>query len=326
MDQISSGFQTSQGEIILFTVLFSLILLGLVAGQIVRMRRSKKPKKRSGPPRPPVLRSHNQPRREQIRLNYREQQTLDKLAWFLKDPSRSDALLDDHPMLIKIARRGIREGVVKELDVHRLARAVGADTTPLKIAPHSTHTIPAGAEISVSSAAMAMGSGVVQISNESGVQVRMLKGEKNFTSGESVDVICYSGEGMYQFHTTVLSIEEKNMLLRHSPHVQFAQRRAYRRREIAMPVMIRMPGIDHKPLSGTTVDLSIGGAAITSRKKKLGVGTFLELAIDMGAPAPVTVQGTVVRVSRRGKTAHISFSGVDPQARHRLFRRLIRAG
>ncbi len=326
MDQFSSGFQTSQAEIILFSVLFGLILVGLVVGQIMRSRTAAKAARTRKPPREPVLRRTSQPRREHVQLGYKEQQTLDRLAWFLKDPSKADTLLDDHAALLKVSRRGIREGVVKELDVHRLARRVGADTSALRIAGHSTQTIPTGAEVSISTAAMAMGNGVVQLSSEAGVQVRFTKGEGNFSAGEAVDVVCYSSEGMYQFHTTMLSVTGKNALLRHTPHVQYAQRRTYRRREIEMPVRIRMPGIDHKPLDAVTVDMSIGGAAVTNRKKQLGLGAFVELSIEIGSAAPLVVQGTVVRLSKRNKVAHVSFSGMDQQVRHRLFRRLIRAG
>jgi hypothetical protein len=326
MDQFSSGFQTSQVEVIIFLGILGAILLSLAIGQIIRVRRKDKPRKRQGPPREPVLRSHSTPRVDRVELGVREQQTLDKLAWFLKDPSRSEDLLQDHSLLVKVGRRALREGVAQELEIIRLLRRVGADPAPLKSAPHTTYTVPAGAEASLSTPAMAMGTGVIQISEPAGLQILVSKGENNFNPGDPVDAVCYAPQGMYQFHTSVIGRTGKHLLLNHTNHVRFAQRRKYRRREIAMTVTITMPGINHKPLTGVTQDLSIGGAAITNPRKKLGIGAYVELAIEAGTAAPLVARGTVVRLSRRKKTAHVSFSGLDEKTRHRLFRRLIQAG
>ncbi len=328
MEGISSGFQTSTVEVVIFLVLLGAIVLGILVAQILRKRAAvREQKRRAASPKKPILRTYAQTTRQEPSLSSRERATLDRLAWLLKDPTKSERLLQDDSLVLKVARQGIREGVVSEMEVMRLLRRLQVDVTPLKQKDTaSTAVVPTGAEVSISNAEMAMGTGTLLLSTDASLQLRIDKGASGFKAGDPVDVVCYSNEGMHQFHTVVISVNSKNVNVRHSDHVRFAQRRKYRRREIAMPVQITMPGIGTKPLSSSTEDLSIGGAALKNPRKKLAVGAYLECAIETGAAAPLVVHGTVVRLSRRRKVAHVAFSGMDERTRHRLFRRLIRVG
>lgn len=230
-------------------------------------------------------------------------------------------------MMLRTARQAIREGVVTEAEALRLLRRLGIDPTPLARKGQVTSaTIPTGAEVSISSPAMAMGTGEVLLSTDTALQLRIDKGAARFKAGDAVDAICYSDHGMHQFHTTVAAVKGKNIALRHTPHVRQAQRRRHRRREVGMSLQFTVPGVDAKPVSTTTLDLSIGGAAIKNPRKRLTEGAFLECSLDAGSGHQLQVRGTVVRLSRRRKVAHLTFAPMDEKTRHRLFRRLIRGG
>lgn len=328
MGDISTGFQTSQNEIIIFLILLGIIVVGLLVAQIFRRRAvAKMARQRAKNPKNPILRSYSRPQRNRPQLSGRDQRTLDHLAWFLRDPRQSEKLLDDDTQLLRTARFAVREGIVPEADVMRLLRRLDVDVSPLrKQDQKTTEELPAGAEVSLSTPAMAMGTGELLLNDAEGVQVRIDKGTSRFKPGDPVDAVCNSSDGMFQFHTTILSIKGKKFVLRHTPHVRHAQRRRYRRREIAMPVQVSLPGMDQRPFSSTTEDLSIGGMALRNPRKRLIVGAYIEASIDLTRAAPLVVSGTVVRLSRRRKTAHISFSSLDEKTRHRLLRRLIRAG
>ena len=312
----------------MFIALIVAIVIFMLIAQVARRKRlAKEAKRRASSGKKPVLRTYSHSSRYRPNLSSREQATFDHLAWFLKDPSKPDKLYSDDTLLLRIARQGIREGVVTEVETMRLLRRLGVDATPIQGRDReSTTVLPTGAEISISTPSMAMGTGEVLLSDEKSIQTRIDKGVSHFKPGDQVDVVCYANEGMFQFHTAVHSIDGKHLNLRHTPHVRHAQRRRYRRREMGMPVRISMPGIDHKPLSSSTVDLSIGGAALKNPRKKLALGAYVECAIEVGSAAPLTVNATVVRLSRRRKIAHVSFAQMDEKTRHRLFRRLIAAG
>ncbi len=321
----SRGFQTSQTETILFLIVVGIVFVLLVAYQIHRAGSQKK-RRKSSPSKTPILRSYNRARRDMIALSMREQRTLDHLAWFLKDPARSDRLRDDERLLIRAARKGLREGIVQEPEVIQLLRRLEVSGDVLNAFDKTSQHISTHSEISISDRNLAIATGEVLLSDERGLRVVLEKGHRAISVGSAVEVVCHNAEGMYRFHSQVLSKEGKRVLLKHSNHVGHVQRRRYRRRKVERAVEITIPGIAQKPLVSRTYDLSIGGGALKNPRKRIAVGTNIDCVIDAGSAAPIIVPGLVLRTSRRGKVLHVHFGPMDEQTRHRLFRKLIQIG
>lgn len=328
MVDISSGFQTSSTETIMFLVVLGVVILGLIGYQLYMSRTAGKRRERKRRERPtePVLKQRSRTRRDLINLNRSEQATLDHLSWFLKDPSRQDRLIDDDRLLVRIARQAIREGLVTESAVLRLLRKLEVDHEALTVGGRSSESIPGGAEISISDRNLNIATGHLLLSAQNGLRVRLDKGHRAISGGSHVEVVAGGAEGMYRFHSLVLERSGKELTLQHSQHVERVQRRKYRRRDLQFPAVITMPGIDDRPLKTETQDLSIGGAALKNPKKRVMTGSIVEIVLEPGGSTPMTLQGTAVRTSRKGKTVHVSFSNMNDDTRHKLFRKLIRAG
>jgi hypothetical protein len=326
----STGFQTSSAEQTIFLVVLGLIVLGLIGYQIFQSRNAGKTRRKkkgsATDEQTPVLKRRSAPRREPGTLSRVEGRTLDHLAWFLKDPSRRDRLIDDDRLLVRVARQGIREGIVTEVEVLRLLRKLDIDHEALSAGGQSSDSIPAGAEVSISDRNLNVSIGTLLLSGPSGLRVRIEKGHRSLQTGTTVEVVCGGQEGLYRFHSVVLDRAGKEVALRHSNHIEKVQRRKYRRRALQVPAEVRMPGIDERTISTTTEDLSIGGAAIRNPRKRIITGSQVELTIVAGGTAPLTLTGLVVRASQRGKTCHVSFGSMKEEQRHRLFRTLIRLG
>jgi len=325
MGDISSGFQTSTTETYIFLGLVAVLFGALFLYQLYRRyaNRKNREERKKNPPQP-VLRSYARPRRDLITLSNREQRTLDHLSWFLKDPGKQEKLIDDDHLLLRAARRGIREGIVQEAEVLRLLNKLEVNSEALTSGSKDSGVIPTGAEVSISDRNLNMAVGELLLSSEKGLQVRIEKGTRSFGQNTPVEVVCNSGDGMYRFHSAVLHTDGKQIALQHSRHVEHVQRRKYRRRSVELPVEIMIPGVSQKPLKTRTYDVSIGGAAIKNPRKKIRTGTRVDCTIDAGEAAPITVPGTALRTSKRGKIVHVSFGPVDEKTRHRLFRKLIR--
>lgn len=322
-DGISRGFQTSTLETALFLGVLGVIVLGLIIYQIIKARRVKQPRpKKEGAPEP-VLRHRTRSRRDLITLSSREQRTLDHLAWFLKDPSRQDRLIDDDRLLLRAARRGIREGIVQEADVLRLLNRLEVDAAELDRGGRDSNTVPTGAEVSISDRNLNMATGELLLSDTAGLRVRLEKQARELTARTAVEVVCNAADGLYRFHSAILERDGKEVVLQHSRHVEHVQRRKFRRRETELDVSISIPGIQQKPIKSRTEDLSIGGAALRNPRKRIITGTRIDCTLDAGGAAPITIPGTVLRTSRRGKTIHVSFGPMDDKTRHRLFKRVI---
>lgn len=325
MGDISSGFQTSSTETYIFLGVIVLMFIALFFYQLYRKHANQKAaeERKKNPPQP-VLPTHHRPRRDLITLSSREQRTLDHLAWFLKDPQKQDKLIDDDRLLLRAARRGIREGIVQEAEVLRLLNKLEVDSEALHAGSRDSASIPTGSEVSISDRNLNMAVGELLLSGENGLNVRIEKGNRAFAHNTPVEVVCNSHDGMYRFHSAVVHTDGKQITLQNSRHVEHVQRRKYRRRDVQLPVEVMIPGISQKPIKSRTFDISIGGTAIKNPRKKIATGTRVDCTIDSDGATPITVPGTALRTSRRGKTVHISFGPVDEKTRHRLFRKLIR--
>ncbi len=327
LGDISSGFKTSTTETYIFLGIIGLIILVLIVYQLYKGYENRKAlEERTKNPPQPVLRTYHHTRRDLIHLSSREQRTLDHLAWFLKDPSKQEKFIDDDALLLKAARRGIREGIVDEAEVLRLLNKLEVNSEALTAGGKSSGSIPTGAEVSISDRNLNMAVGELLLGNDTGISVRIEKGNAVFPIGTPVEVVCNSLEGMYRFHSAVMKVEGKHLVLQHSRHVEHVQRRKYRRRDVELAVEVTIPGISVKPLKTKTTDISIGGTALKNPRKKISTGTRVDCTIDADGAAPITVPGTALRTSRRGKTVHVSFGPLDEKLRHRLFRKLIRMG
>lgn len=327
LGDISSGFSTTTSETYIFLALIAGIVVVLVLYQLYRRHtQTQARKKRQKDPPEPLLRSYSHSRRDLIHLSSREQRTLDHLAWFLKDPGNQGKLIDDDTMLLKAARRGIREGIVTEVEVLRLLNKLEIDSEVLTGTGRSSSSIPTGSEVSISDRNLNMAVGELLLGSDRGLSVRVEKGHTSFPVETPVEVVCNSSDGMYQFHSVVKHVEDKQLVLQHSRHVEHVQRRKYRRRETELPVLISIPGVSLKPIRSRTTDISIGGAAIKNPRKKIITGTRLDCTVDADSATPITVPGTALRTSKRGKVVHVSFGPLDDKTRHRLFRKLIRLG
>jgi hypothetical protein len=322
---ISSGFQTSTTETYIFLGLLGVFFIALFFYQLYRQHANRRAaeERKKNPPKP-ILPTHSRPRRDLINLSTREQRTLDHLAWFLKDPGKPEKLIDDDHLIVRAARKGIREGIVTEAEVLRLLNKLEVNSEALTAGGKNSASIPTGAEVSISDRNLNMAVGELLLSGDEGMQVRIEKGNRVFAIKTPVEVVCNSQDGMYRFHSAVLRSDGKQILLQHSRYVEHVQRRKYRRREVELPVEVMIPGISSKPLKTKTFDISIGGAAIKNPRKKIGTGTRVDCTVDSDGAAPITVPGTALRTSRRGKIVHVSFGPVDEKTRHRLFRKLIR--
>ncbi|MFW5694217.1 MAG: PilZ domain-containing protein [Alkalispirochaeta sp.] len=328
LTDISSGFQSSTNETIGFIIVMAVVFLSLMGYQIYLNRTKGKPKKRktSSQSHQPVLQRRSQTRRDLIELSKSEQRVMDHLTWLLKDPNRTDQLIEDDHLLVRVARQAVREGLATETEVIRLLRKLEVDHDALTSAGHSSETIPSGAEVSISDRNLNVASGTLLLTADSGLRVRLEKGSRSLQPGTAVEVVCGGGDGLYRFHSAVLQRTGKEVLLQHSRHVESVQRRKFRRRDLEVPVEITLPGIDERPIHSKSQDLSIGGAALKNPRKRIMTGSMVHLSIDHGSSSPVEIGGTVVRSSRRGKTIHVRFDNVNEDTRHRLFRKLLRLG
>lgn len=322
----SSGFSTSTTEVYLFIAVIAFFVFIIIVSQIQRNRSKNKPKKKKNPSSiKPVLKPTRRRRADLVTLSSREQEIIEHLAWFLKDPRRTELLLEDDRLLVRAARQGIREGIVPELSVVRLLNRLDVDTAQLGKGGKTSKSIPTGSEVSISDSEMNLAVGTLLLSGETAMIVKLDSSRHKLDPGKPVEVLCNSPDGMFRFQSSVVARDNKQISLRQSFHVENIQRRKFRRREAERTCEIRVAGVARESITTQTIDISLGGTAVRNIKRRLSIGLPVTFILDPNTKAPLSFSATVVRLSQRDKIAHIRFGKLDEELRQRLFRRILTA-
>lgn len=255
-------------------------------------------------------------------LSAYDRDVLGRLAWLFRSPANAHKITSDEDAFLKAARRALAEGIATLDELRTLARHLGFDPHKLGEGGLSTLKLGSGIEISVADSAMNSGAGEITTNLPSALKVRLRSGQTSFKPGRTVDVICKGRDGLYRFETTVQAQEGRRLLLDHTSDLERVQRRKHRRRQMRMPVEIRVGSV---AAATRTEDISIGGSAVRNPRKRFGPGQRLSCAFNFGGSETISIPATVVRTSRGNSLLHLRFTNVEDGTRHRLFRAIMKA-
>lgn len=277
-------------------------------------------KKKLPPPKPSKPRQTKSPALQLPSLTAPDRDVLGRLSWILRSPGNLHKITSDEQTFLRAARLALNEGLATLDELRRLARRLGFDPSKLGEGQLSTLKLGSGVEISLADDQMHSGAGEISTNHPSALKVRLRSGYSSFTPGEKVDVICKGREGLYRFETTVQAQEGKKLLLDHTSDLERVQRRRHRRRDIRLPVELRVGGV---ALSSRTADISLGGAAVRNPQKRFGPGQEVRCSFAFADTSPMVIPAIIVRTSKNKSLLHLRFKQVEEGTRHRLFRSML---
>lgn len=306
-------FDASSTEIVILSMM---VLLVIVLLATFRGRQKKKlPPPKARPTKPG--RSDPVPG-----LSPYDRDVLGRLAWLLKSPGNIQRMIGDEDTFLRIAQRALAEGLASINELRALARKLGYDPDKVGLGGLSTLKLGQGIQVSIADGAMQSGAGEISMNHPSHLKIRLRSSQVSFQPGKSVDVICKGRDGLYRFETTVQAQEGRKLLLDHTSELERVQRRKHRRRELRLPVEIKVGSVS---AATKTVDISIGGAAIRNPRKQFGPGQPVRCVFDLAGGGPIVVPATIVRTSRSNSICHIRFNQIEDATRHKLFRSIMSA-
>ncbi|MFP4407808.1 MAG: PilZ domain-containing protein [Spirochaetaceae bacterium] len=309
-------FGANSTEILILASMLILVLI-LLATFRGRKKKPTPPPARPLKPRKPRLDPLGAPG-----LSAYDRDVLGRLAWLFRTPGNAHKITSDEDAFLRAARRALAEGIATLDELRTLARHLGFDAHKLGEGGLSTLKLGAGIEISVADATMNSGAGEITTNLPSALKVRLRSGQTSFKPGRKVDVICKGKEGLYRFETTVQAQEGRRLLLDHTSDLERVQRRKHRRRQMRMPVELRVGSVS---AASRTEDISIGGSAVRNPRKRFGPGQRLSCSFSFGGDEKISIPATVVRTSRGNSLLHLRFNNVEDGTRHRLFRAIMKA-
>ncbi len=314
-----SALWTSATDITILLVIVGVVLILLASMEHRRRNRSHpgaKPRRRTS-----AGRSGSGP--GYAELSDGDATLLKRFSWVLRGPGDLKRVMIDRDFFMKAARRAIREGILTEGELLRLARNAKFSITRISSEEMNTLKLASGVEVSVADQSMTSGSGTLTSVEADALHLRLRRGQTHFPMGTRLDVVCNSPQGLVRFLTVVTAVRGKSVLLQHTHDVEQVQRRRHRRRDVQFAGQLVYPG-NPAGARTRTLDLSIGGCACKNPDRTLKAGDQVKMSLQTPQKR-INIPAQVVRTSRGGRVLHLQFGEIPDASRHLLFKTIVAA-
>jgi c-di-GMP-binding flagellar brake protein YcgR len=144
---------------------------------------------------------------------------------------------------------------------------------------------------------------------------------QGFTSGTAVALYYPHRSGIIRFDSHVNSLSKGLIQLSHSEEAQRIQRREYYRQKVSFPAYIKQAGKNGDPIKGRFIDISEGGANIEVPEKIFAhAGNTVEISFHPDSEDNLSLLGSVVRISHKGRRLHVKFRNLRQKARNKILK------
>jgi c-di-GMP-binding flagellar brake protein YcgR len=313
---IQEAYRSSPVEIIVILVIITALVAALVAYGISRSRRDSRERSR-------LAKRLYAERVGQLKLSGEQLTLLDRMKRYLKDPVEVHLLVTDEVSFNAAAgRMREREGTAAQ-DIAALRIALGFHLDRGDRAPHSSAAIPENAVVLIArNKYRRPRKAKVRTPRARSFEVEMVDDDARMPPGAAVDVYYQNDNGVFTFHTRVLSERGKCASLEHSEELKRYQKRKYYRKRVSLPVHVYPFDEDIVLLSKFT-EIGGGGCSLFNPKGHFKVGENIELRFRPD-DAEIRITGTVMRISQSGKLLHVNYEHIKEGLRDRIYNALFK--
>lgn len=312
LEDFYRGFNADPLEIVLFTALILLFVVGLALmyRHLVKKERREREKRAEALFREGV---------REKRLTEAEIQTLEELGTFLNSRVKRYMLVQNQSIFNACAEAAVKSKLIPESRVSALRVRLGFAGRKFDAPPDSSAQIERGSSVLLIQEGRPSVRGRVLAPEPTYFRVQVETPNRPFPTGSVVEVLYQDSSGMYTFTTPVKGFRDSVLYFGHSERLSRVQRRQYYRRNITLPVFVKLAGKDEKPVESRFLDLGGGGASLENPGNRFKAGAGLELSFYPGNRRTLNVMGHVVRTSKRGSVLHINFEHLKESTRDSIY-------
>ena len=153
--------------------------------------------------------------------------------------------------------------------------------------------------------------------NQSSITLKLKNNTFRFRDGMTVSVYFHDNQKIFTINSTVSEQKDDLLILTHSL-LKSQKRRAFKRKRIKLPVVVKHLDFEEIPLHTYIIDLSEGGVSLENPdfnfKKNDKIVLYYHIETDEG----FHIRGEVLRLSAKGRIIHVSFLDRDLTIRSRI--------
>lgn len=251
---------------------------------------------------------------------------VEKLAAHVPDPLRRHELLTNARVFQVAAERALRAGGVSEEGLAALRVTLAFKTQDAERTVFSTAQLAVELPLIVEQEKVRRFRARIENVEPGHIAILTEDGEIPPAVGSHLQVYFKKEAGVFTFPSRVISLEGSRARITHSEKIGRYQKRAYYRRKLNMPVMVRVAGSEEKKTAYRFLDLGGGGASIVNPDLRFRPGDDIEITFSPGTEEPIELIGEVVRLSDAGKTMHVSFGPMREAMRDRIIGFILNVG
>lgn len=135
--------------------------------------------------------------------------------------------------------------------------------------------------------------------------------------GTPVSVYFHDNQKIFTINTNILKQQEGTVTVSHSL-LQSQKRRAFKRKKVKLPVVIKHLDYEEIPLHSYITDLSEGGASLENPDFAFKKHDRIILYYHIEAEEGFQIRGEVLRLSAKGRIIHLKFLDRDLTIRSRI--------
>ncbi len=313
LDGFAGGFEGSLTYLIIFIVLVILIILFLIfTYTMVKGREERRLSAAIAERNRKIFAAHM--------LDSDELDFIDELSRYLNDPRKKYTLLTDPRTFATAVQKARSDGGQDERAVASLQKKLGIDARSYVRTLQSTVDIRPGIPVVLEIGDAGRIPGTVRKQTGEGVLVSLKSGTGSVSQGMPVVLYCHDERGVFVFHSSISKVDGDTLVITHSKEVRHAQRRAYFRGKVVMPVVVESETDKSGAMSTKTIDLGGGGASMINPGGVFSVGDDVRLSFTKDESLTAPLHGEIVRTSKGGRVAHVRFGHMSASVRDRIIR------
>jgi hypothetical protein len=251
-------------------------------------------------------------------LNQTDMTILENMVKLLNDPTRVHQLVENQAIFNTYASELAHCTVFMEADIAALRLKLGFKPREPQQVFHSTAELNTDMPVLIVQKNKIVSHGRILDMKPRGMEIALAHRNLNHRRGVPIQIYFQTPTGLYGFPSSIRTSGNRTIEVSHSEHVRRTQRREFYRACVLLPASVRDPDGSQEAVHTTLTELGGGGASIQNPDQRFANGDCVNLCFRDGKKKTIEINGEVVRLSHRGKIAHIEFYALSECDRDRI--------
>jgi len=316
-EEISSGFQQSPLEI----VIFSALVIGFFFLFIFGYHHQTKKRRLEQSKRAQQLFDHII---DEKGLGTEERRVLELLSGFLHPSREKNMLLESRALFNTCVKKLQQKQGVSQNLLSSIRKKLGFQTEMPEQILHSSTEIPDNLPVIVVIRGKPHCPGVLRKTGAQTLRIEMKRDHAPPEKGTPVVIYFQRPSGVFTFASRVTGTRERFIEITHTKSIKRLQRRHFYRKKTRVPAFVKLSGSPEHPIRSFLTDLGGGGATIVNPGNQFHEKDELALSLPIMKKESVQICAKVLRISGEGKLLHVAFHHISEASRDRIYRYLFK--